>query len=83
VEEWPVDRPTDGPAAEGAHGVAGRVEGRVAFITGARRGQGRANAVRLAAEGADVIALDVGGPLPGIAYDQPTRTWSAPVAGRS
>jgi SDR family mycofactocin-dependent oxidoreductase len=51
--------------------MAGRVAGKVAFITGAGRGQGRAHAVRLAQEGADVIALDVGGPLPGIAYDQP------------
>ena len=37
----------------------GRVEGKVALITGAARGQGRAHAVRLAAEGADVIAIDV------------------------
>jgi NAD(P)-dependent dehydrogenase (short-subunit alcohol dehydrogenase family) len=51
--------------------MAGRVEGKVAFITGAGRGQGRAHAVRLAEEGADVIALDIGGPLPGIAYEQP------------
>ena len=38
--------------------MAGRLEGKVAFITGAARGQGRAHAVRLASEGADVIALD-------------------------
>jgi SDR family mycofactocin-dependent oxidoreductase len=37
----------------------GRVEGKVAFITGAARGQGRAHAVRLAAEGADIIAVDI------------------------
>ncbi|MCD0449685.1 mycofactocin-coupled SDR family oxidoreductase [Actinocorallia sp. API 0066] len=37
----------------------GRLEGRVAFITGAARGQGRAEAVRLAAEGADIIAVDL------------------------
>lgn len=36
-----------------------RLEGRVAFITGAARGQGRAHAVRLAADGADIIALDI------------------------
>ena len=36
----------------------GRVEGKVAFITGAARGQGRAHAVRLASEGADIIAVD-------------------------
>ncbi|MGW4487780.1 mycofactocin-coupled SDR family oxidoreductase [Amycolatopsis sp. NPDC004368] len=38
--------------------MAGRVEGKVAFITGAARGQGRAHAVRLAEEGADIIAID-------------------------
>jgi SDR family mycofactocin-dependent oxidoreductase len=37
----------------------GNLEGRVAFITGAARGQGRAHAVRLAADGADIIALDI------------------------
>lgn len=37
----------------------GRVDGRVAFITGAARGQGRAHAVRLAEEGANIIAIDV------------------------
>lgn len=36
----------------------GRVQGKVAFITGAARGQGRSHAVRLAEEGADVIAVD-------------------------
>jgi SDR family mycofactocin-dependent oxidoreductase len=36
-----------------------RLQGKVAFITGAARGQGRAEAVRLAAEGADIIAIDV------------------------
>jgi SDR family mycofactocin-dependent oxidoreductase len=37
----------------------GRHDGRVAFITGAARGQGRAHAVRLAAEGADILAVDI------------------------
>jgi (+)-trans-carveol dehydrogenase len=36
----------------------GRVEGKVALITGAARGQGRSQAVRLAEEGADIIAVD-------------------------
>lgn len=39
--------------------MAGRVAGRVAFVTGAARGQGRSHAVRLAQEGADIIAVDV------------------------
>ena len=41
---------------------AGSLQGRVAFITGAARAQGRSHAVRLAAEGADIIALDICGP---------------------
>lgn len=52
--------------------MAGRVEGKVALITGAARGQGRAHAVRLAREGADVIAIDVCGPLPGVHYPSAT-----------
>jgi SDR family mycofactocin-dependent oxidoreductase len=39
--------------------MAGRVQGKVAFITGAARGQGRAHAVKLAREGADIIATDL------------------------
>jgi len=34
--------------------VAGKLEGKVAFITGAARGQGRSHAIRLAQEGADI-----------------------------
>ena len=37
----------------------GRLSGKVAFITGAARGQGRSHAVRLAEEGADIIAIDL------------------------
>lgn len=43
--------------------MAGRVEGKVAFVTGAARGQGRSHAVRLAQEGADIIAIDVCKPV--------------------
>ena len=39
--------------------MAGRVEGKVAFVTGAARGQGRSHALRLAQEGADIIAVDI------------------------
>jgi NAD(P)-dependent dehydrogenase (short-subunit alcohol dehydrogenase family) len=39
--------------------MPGRVQGKVAFITGAARGQGRSHAIRLAQEGADIIAVDV------------------------
>jgi SDR family mycofactocin-dependent oxidoreductase len=39
--------------------VTGRLEGKVAFITGAGRGQGRAHALRMAGEGADIIAVDI------------------------
>ena len=43
--------------------MTGRVEGKVAFITGTARGQGRAHAVRLAQEGADIIAVDICKPI--------------------
>ncbi len=43
--------------------MTGRVEGKVAFVTGAARGQGRSHAVRLAEEGADIIAVDVCRPI--------------------
>ncbi len=51
----------------------GPLEGRVAFVTGAARGQGRSHAVRLANEGADIIAIDVCGPVSDtITYPMPT-----------
>ena len=43
--------------------MTGRVAGKVAFITGAARGQGRSHAVRLAEEGADIIAVDICAPV--------------------
>ena len=42
--------------------MAGRLEGKVAFITGGARGQGRAHALAMAREGADIIVID-GNPL--------------------
>jgi SDR family mycofactocin-dependent oxidoreductase len=53
-------------------GMAGRVAGKVALVTGAARGQGRADALRLAQEGADVIVVDVCAPLPSVPYDSAT-----------
>lgn len=48
------------------------LEGKVAFITGAARGQGRADAVALARAGADIIAVDIAGLLPGVPYPSST-----------
>jgi SDR family mycofactocin-dependent oxidoreductase len=48
--------------------MAGRVAGKVAFITGAARGQGRSHAVRLAEEGADIIAVDICEDVPTVKY---------------
>jgi SDR family mycofactocin-dependent oxidoreductase len=39
--------------------MAGRLEGKVAFVTGAARGQGRSHAIRMAQEGADIVAVDL------------------------
>jgi SDR family mycofactocin-dependent oxidoreductase len=49
------------------------LSGRVAFITGAARGQGRAHAVRLAADGADIIAVDICANISTIPYDLGSR----------
>lgn len=55
-------------------GRDGSLHGRVAFITGAARGQGRSHAVRLAAEGADIIALDICAPASAsVTYPPATR----------
>ncbi|MGH3096406.1 MAG: mycofactocin-coupled SDR family oxidoreductase [Streptosporangiales bacterium] len=50
----------------------GKLDGKVAFITGAARGQGRSHAVRLAQEGADVIAVDLCGQIDTVAYPMAT-----------
>ncbi len=52
--------------------MAGRVEGKVAFITGAARGQGRSHAIRLAQEGADIIAIDLAGQVDSVPYAMAT-----------
>ncbi|MGZ5397434.1 MAG: mycofactocin-coupled SDR family oxidoreductase [Mycobacterium sp.] len=46
----------------------GKLDGKVAFITGAGRGQGRSHAIRLAEEGADIIAVDICADLPTVPY---------------
>ncbi|MFV2217096.1 SDR family NAD(P)-dependent oxidoreductase, partial [Actinomadura sp. LOL_016] len=46
----------------------GKLEGKVAFITGAARGQGRSHAVRLASEGADIIAVDTTADVVSVPY---------------
>lgn len=51
----------------------GRVEGKVAFITGAARGQGRSHAVRLAQEGADIIAVDICHDVDSVGYGLATE----------
>ena len=51
--------------------MSGRVEGKVAFITGAARSQGRSHALRLAQEGADIIAVDLCGPVDSISMYAP------------
>jgi len=51
----------------------GRVEGKIALITGAARGQGRNHALRLAEQGADIIALDICADLPTIPYPLATE----------
>ena len=57
-----------------------RFEGKVAVITGAARGQGRSHAVRLATEGADVIALDICHDIDTVAYDLATSADLAETA---
>jgi SDR family mycofactocin-dependent oxidoreductase len=50
----------------------GKLNGKVAFITGAARGQGRSHAVRLAEEGADIIAVDICRQLQSVGYEMST-----------
>ena len=52
--------------------MTGRVHGKVAFITGAGRGQGRSHAIRLAEEGADIIAVDICRDYPTVGYGMAT-----------
>lgn len=51
----------------------GTLDGQVAFITGAARGQGRSHALRLAADGADIVALDICAQIASVPYDLATK----------
>jgi SDR family mycofactocin-dependent oxidoreductase len=53
--------------------VAGRLAGKVVFITGAGRGQGRSHAVRFAEEGADIIGVDICADKPNVPYGLASR----------
>ena len=50
----------------------GRLDGKVAFITGAARGQGRSHALRMAQEGADIIAVDISQQIETVPYGMAT-----------
>lgn len=50
----------------------GKLDGRVALVTGGARGQGRSHALAMAAEGADVVVCDIAADLPGIGYPMAT-----------
>jgi SDR family mycofactocin-dependent oxidoreductase len=51
----------------------GKLDGKVALVTGAARGQGRSHAVRLAEEGANIIAIDLCAAIPTVNYPPATR----------
>jgi len=51
----------------------GRLDGQVAFITGAARGQGRAHAIRLAEDGADIVGIDICEQIESVGYQMSTR----------
>ena len=53
--------------------MSGRLEGKVAFITGVGKGQGRSHAIRLAEEGADIIGVDICADVPNMPYSMATR----------
>jgi SDR family mycofactocin-dependent oxidoreductase len=74
-----VDPYVMNPSHEG-WAMTGRLEGKIALITGAARGQGRSHAVRLASEGADVIAVDICRQLDTVAYPLATAAELAETA---
>jgi SDR family mycofactocin-dependent oxidoreductase len=60
--------------------MAGRMQGKVALVTGAARGQGRSHAVRLAQEGAEIIAVDVCAQIESVPYPMATKADLAETA---
>lgn len=52
--------------------MSGRLDGKTAFITGVARGQGRSHAIRLAEEGANIVGLDIAGPVETMPYEMGT-----------
>ena len=60
--------------------MAGRVAGKVAFVTGAGHGQGRSHAIRLAEEGADIIAVDICQDVESVPYAMSTEAELAETA---
>ena len=60
--------------------MAGRVAGKVAFVTGAGHGQGRSHAIRLAEEGADIIAVDICQDVESVPYAMATESELAETA---
>lgn len=60
--------------------MPGRMQGKAALITGAARGQGRSHAVRLAQEGADIIAVDVCAQIKTVSYPMATKADLAETA---
>src|SRR6058998_934054 len=66
-------RQEDGQSCASGHSpVVRTLEGKVAFITGAARGMGRSHAVRLAQEGASIIAVDLAGQIESVRYPMAT-----------
>jgi SDR family mycofactocin-dependent oxidoreductase len=67
-----ADARWESPDDDRRRNAMGRLDGKVAFITGAARGQGRSHAVRLAQEGCEIIGLDLCGQIDSVAYPMAT-----------